>query len=354
MRQEISIGKHRIGVNQPPFIIAEISGNHHQSLDEALKLVQAAKDAGVHAIKIQTYTPDTITLNRRDNEFFIADEKSLWKGKSLYELYQEAHLPWEWHRPIFELCKKLGLICFSTPFDETAVDFLEELEVSCYKIASLEIVDIPLIRKVAATGKPLIISTGTSTLTEIGEAVKAAQESGCQELILLKCTSAYPASPADANLKTLPHLSACFGTLVGLSDHTLGIGVALAAVALGACVVEKHFTLSRDSGGVDDAFSLEPHEFKSLVVESERAWQALGSIQYAPLKTEAVSFSHRPSLYFDSDLAKGEIVCAKHVRSVRPGNGLPPKELENIIGLTVAKDVKRGTPVSWDVFKNQT
>lgn len=349
--QEIVIGKHRVGLNTLPMIIAEMSGNHHQSLDEALKLVEAAKSAGVHAIKLQTYTPDTITLDIRDREFYIADENSLWKGRSLYDLYQEAHLPWEWHQPIFDYCKKLGLTCFSTPFDESAVDFLEELGSPCYKIASLEIVDLPLIRKAAATGKPLIISTGASTLAEIGEAVEAAKEAGCKDLILLRCTSAYPAMPEDAHLRTLPHLSSGFGTLVGLSDHTTGIGVALASIALGACLIEKHMTLSRTSGGVDDAFSLEPEEFKMLVTESERAWKSLGRIHYGALSSEGVTLSHRPSLYFVCDLAKGEIVCAHHVRSVRPGKGLPPKELGNIMGLPIVKDVKMGTPVSWDLFK---
>jgi pseudaminic acid synthase len=349
--KDIIINNRRIGLNYPPYIVAEMSGNHHQSLEEALKFVNAAKEAGVHAIKLQTYTPDTITLNIPDREFFIADEGSLWKGRSLYELYQEAHLPWDWHQPIFNQCKKLGLTCFSTPFDETAVDLLEELEAPCYKIASLEIVDLPLIRKVAATKKPLIISTGASSLSEIDEAVQVAREAGCEDLILLKCTSAYPASPSDANLRTLPHLSECFSTLVGLSDHSLGIGVALASVALGACLIEKHMTLSRSTGGVDDAFSMEPAEFKALVIESERAWQSLGSIKYTPLKTESVTLSHRPSLYFDCDVEKGSIVSARHVRSVRPGKGLPPKELEHLIGLKLTKDVKMGTPVSWDLFK---
>lgn len=350
--KEICIGKYTIGPQHPPFIIAEMSGNHHQSLERALHLVDIAKETGAHALKLQTYTADTITLDIKDREFLIEDNHSLWKGKNLHELYEEAHLPWEWHGPIFERCRELDLLVFSTPFDETAIDFLEELKCPCYKIASLEIVDLPLIRKAAATGKPLIISTGASTLIEIGEAVKAARQGGCQDLILLKCTASYPASPIDSNLRTIPHLAECFNTLIGLSDHTLGIGVPLASIALGACVIEKHFTLSRQDGGVDDVFSLEPEEMKALVVESERAWQSLGSIQYTPLHSERVSFSHRPSLYFVKDMKEGETVESSHVRSVRPGNGLPPKELEKIIGLTIKQAVQYGTAVTWELFKD--
>jgi pseudaminic acid synthase len=349
--QEITLGQHKIGANHPPFIIAEMSGNHHGSLDRALELVKEAKTAGVHAIKLQTYTADTITLNSKEGEFLITDPTSLWKGRNLYDLYEEAHLPWEWHRPIFDYCRELGLLVFSTPFDETAIDFLEELGAPCYKIASLEIVDHPLIQKAAKTGKPLIISTGASTLTEIGEAVEVAHEAGCRELILLKCTSSYPASPKDSHLRTIPHLSDAFKVWVGLSDHTLGIGVPLASIALGACVIEKHLTLSREENGVDDAFSLEPHEFKELVQESKKAWEALGHIQYAPLSSEKVSFSHRPSLYFVQDLQAGETIRRDHIRSVRPGNGLPPKEITKVIGLKVRHPVKKGTPVNWDLLK---
>jgi pseudaminic acid synthase len=348
---EITLEQYKIGPNHPPFVVAEMSGNHHHSLERALQLIQVAKEAGVHALKIQTYRADTITLDVRDREFLVTDKNSLWKGKNLYELYEEAHLPWEWHRPIFDRCREIGLMVFSTPFDETAVDFLEELGAPCYKIASLEITDHPLIRKAAQTGKPLFISTGASTLVEIGEAVTIAREAGCKDLMLLKCTSSYPASPVDSHLRTIPHLAAAFNTPVGLSDHTLGIGVSIASIALGACMIEKHFTISRQEGGVDDAFSLEPQELKALVVELERAWQALGQIQYAPLYSERVSHSHRASLYFVEDLQEGEIIQSQHIRSVRPGNGLPPKEIEKVIGLELRHAVKKGTPVSWDVFK---
>lgn len=350
MQKSIKIGSRHIGPNQPPFIIAEMSGNHHHSLERALKLVDSAKAAGVHAIKLQTYTPDTITLNIKGGEFLIDDKESLWYGRTLYDLYQEAHLPWEWHRPIFERCKELDLIAFSTPFDETAVDFLEKLNVPCYKIASPEIVDLPLIQKAASTGKPLIISTATANLVEISEAVQTARKAGCKDLILLKCTASYPASPEDANLNTIPHLAETFNTLVGLSDHTLGLGVPLASIPLGACVIEKHFTLNRNEGGVDDAFSMEPEEFKTLVIESKRAWQALGEIKYEPLHSERVTYSHRPSLYFVQDVSSGEAVKANHVRSVRPGKGLPPKFIDKVIGLKLTRSVKKGTPVSWELF----
>lgn len=349
--KEIQIGKLTVGPAHPPVIVAELSGNHQHSLERALKLVEMAKNAGVHAIKLQTYTPDTITLDRKEGEFLIKDQESLWKNRNLYELYQEAHLPWEWHAPIFNHCRKWGLEFFSTPFDETAVDFLEKLDVPCYKIASPEIVDHDLIRKVAQTGKPLILSTAASTLVEIGEAVAVAKEAGCQQLILLKCTAEYPASAKNAHLRTLPHLADSFNTLVGLSDHTLGIGVAIASVALGACLIEKHLTFSRQEKGVDSAFSMEPQEFKALVEESKKAWESLGHIHYAPLYAERVTHSHRPSLYFVEDLPQGTVIQSQHIRSVRPGNGLSPKELPHLLGLTLHQSVAKGTPVSWDVFK---
>lgn len=348
---EITIGSYKIGPNHPPFVVAEISGNHNGSLERALQLVDAAKEAGVHAIKLQTYTPDTITLDIKEGEFLISDPKSLWKGRNLYELYQEAHTPWEWHKPIFKYARKLGLAAFSTPFDETAVDFLEDLDVPCYKIGSLEIVDLPLIKKAAETGKPLIISVGAATLAETGEAVAAARDAGCKDLILLKCPKAYPAQPTDCNLLTLPYLASCFNTLVGISDHTLSLGVAVASVALGGCLVEKHFTFSRDEGGVDSAFSLEPKEFKELVEETKNAWQALGKIQFDPLPSELLELTFRPSLYFVEDLSANEIVQPHHIRSVRPGKGLSPKEIDNVIGLRLQKAVRKGTPVHWDLFK---
>lgn len=352
MPKEITIGPYKIGTNHPPFIIAELSGNHQGSLKHALELIDAAKAAGVHAIKLQTYTPDTLTLDAQQPEFLIDDPASLWYGRTLYDLYQEAYTPWEWHEPIFTHCRNLGLATFSTPFDETAVDFLANLNVDCYKIASLEIVDIPLIRTAAKQGKPLLISTGGATLAEITTAVDAARQAGCQDIVLLKCTSAYPASPADMNLYTIPHLASTFGVLAGLSDHTLGIGVPLAAVALGCTVIEKHLTMDRAAGGVDSAFSLEPHEFELLVKESRVAWEALGRVSYGPLASEKTSLSHRPSLYFVEDLSAGEIVMAKHVRSVRPGNGLPPEDIDIILGLRVAQAVKKNTAVSWNHFKN--
>lgn len=348
---EIKIGNQTIGSAHPPMIVAEMSGNHCGSLENALKIVEKAKEAGVHAIKLQTYRPDTITLNSDEKEFYIHEKGSLWDGRRLYDLYQEAHTPWEWHQPIFSLCRKLDIEIFSSPFDETAIDFLETLSPPCYKIASLEIVDHALIQKAARTGKPLIISTGTATLVEIGEAVTAARNAGCKRLILLKCTAAYPAHPIDMHLRTIPHLRDCFETLVGLSDHTLGLGVAIAGVAMGACLIEKHFILDRSKGGVDSGFSLEPSEFRMLVDESKKAWQALGKISYGNLNSEKSIFSLRPSLYFSLDLPAGIIVKQEHICSVRPGCGLPPKELSRIVGLTLNVSVKKGTPVSWELFK---
>lgn len=347
----IKIGNISIGPDFSPFIVAELSGNHHHSLERALELVTMAKQVGAQAVKLQTYTPDTITLDVKEGEFVITDPKSLWAGKNLYELYQEAYTPWEWHEPIFARCRELGLAYFSTPFDESAVDFLETLNVPCYKIASPEIVDLPLIRKVAASKKPLMMSTGAATLVEIAQAVECARSAGCSELILLKCTSSYPAKPEDAHLRTLPHLSQTFDTLVGLSDHTLGIGTAIASVALGGCLIEKHLTLSRKEGGVDDAFSTEPHEFEAMVKESINAWKALGRVNYIPLEAEKVTHSHRPSLYFVQDLQAGEVLRPEHVRSVRPGKGLAPQEIDHILGLKLQFAVKKGTAVDWNFFK---
>jgi N-acetylneuraminate synthase len=344
------IGPRVIGPGEPPLIVAEMSGNHNQSLARALEIVDAAAAAGAHALKIQTYTADTMTLDVRVNEFFIADAGSLWKGKSLYELYQEAHTPWEWHRPIFERCREHGMIGFSSPFDATAVDFLEGLDVPCYKIASFENTDIPLIRKVAATGKPLIISTGMATTAELEESVAAARAAGCADLVLLKCTSTYPASPENTNIATIPDLRERFGCLAGLSDHTTGIGVALASVALGAAVIEKHFTLRRADGGVDSAFSLEPEELRLLVAEAERAWQGLGAVTYGPTEKEKESLVFRRSLYVVSDLAAGSVLTAENVRAIRPGLGLPPRWLDSVLGRRVRCAVKRGTPLSLDLL----
>lgn len=346
----IKIAARVICRNSQPFIIAEMSGNHNQSLDRALEIVDAAAASGAHALKLQTYTADTMTLDIREGEFFIKDPKSLWKGRSLYDLYQEAHTPWEWHKPIFDRCRERGLICFSTPFDDTAVDFLEELDAPCYKIASFENTDIPLIRKVAATGKPMIISTGMATVAELDETVRAAREAGCSDLILLKCTSTYPSTPEHTNIVTIPHLRELFNCEVGLSDHSMGVGVSVASVALGATVIEKHFTLSRTDGGVDSTFSLEPEEMRNLVLETERAWQALGQVSYGPTEYELRSLVFRRSLYVVQDLQSGDVFTPENVRTIRPGNGLPPKFINIFLGRKAATNIKKGTPLSWDLL----
>ena len=345
--RRISLGQRHVGRGHPPLIVAEMSGNHNQSLDRALAIVEAAAKTGAHALKIQTYTADTMTLDINEGEFFVDDPNSLWKGSSLYQLYERAHTPWEWHAPIMRRAKELGMLCFSTPFDETAVDFLELLNVPCYKIASFENTDIPLIRRVAATGKPMIISTGMASLEELDESVRAARDAGCRDLILLKCTSTYPASPLNTNLRTVPHLRELFSCEVGLSDHTMGIGASVAAVALGATVIEKHFTLSRADGGVDSAFSLEPAEMVALVTETERAWQALGGILCGPTDAERSSLAYRRSLYVAQDMEAGDVLTAGNLRAVRPGNGLPPKHLGELLGRKVNRAVKKGTPMSW-------
>lgn len=348
--REIVIQGRGIGSGFAPFIIAEMSGNHNQSLERALEIVDAASAAGAHAVKLQTYTADTITLDVPEGDFFINDPGSLWKGSSLHKLYQQAYTPWEWHERIFQRCRELGMICFSTPFDETAVDFLETLEVPCYKIASFENTHLPLIRKIAATGKPIIMSTGMATIAELDEAVTTAREGGCGNLILLKCTSTYPATPESTNILTIPHMSELFGVQVGLSDHTMGVGVAVAAVALGATVIEKHFTLSRADGGVDSAFSMEPEEMRSLVVETERAWQALGKVSYGPTEKEKASLKFRRSLYVAQDMKAGDMFTTENLRIVRPGLGLPPKYYETFLGRSVRSAVEKGTPVRWDLI----
>jgi len=344
------IGDRSIGIGAPPFVIAEMSGNHNQSLGRALEIVEAVAKSGAHALKIQTYTPDTMTLDIAEGEFFIEDKKSLWKGKSLYQLYGDAYTPWEWHEPIFKRAGELGLIAFSTPFDASSVDFLERLGVPCFKIASFENTDLPLIRRAAATGKPLIISTGMASLAELDETVRAAREAGCRHMVLLKCTSNYPASPANTNIATIPHLRQMFGCEVGLSDHTMGVGVAVASVALGASVIEKHFTLRRADGGVDSAFSLEPEEMAALVIESERAWQALGAVTYGPTEAEQPSLQYRRSLYVAEDMKAGDLFTPEVLRAIRPGLGLPPKYLHVFLGKAVSRDVKKGTPLSWSLI----
>ncbi|MCY8972491.1 pseudaminic acid synthase [Bacillus atrophaeus] len=345
---QINIDGRSIGPHHPPFIIAEMSGNHNQSLERAFKIIEAAAKAGAHALKIQTYTADTMTLNMNTKDFTIEDNNSLWSGSTLYTLYQQAYTPWEWHKPIFDKCRELGMIPLSTPFDESAVDFLEDLGVPIYKIASFENTDIPLIKKVAATGKPIIISTGMATVAEIDETIRAAKEAGCKELILLKCTSTYPASPENTNISTITHMKELFNCQVGLSDHTMGTGVAVASVALGATVIEKHFTLSRADGGVDSAFSLEPHELKELVIETERAWQALGQITYGPTDKEKASLKFRRSIYVKKDIKAGEIFTKENIKVVRPGYGLEPKYFDLIIGRTAKKHISAGTPLGWD------
>lgn len=346
----IKILNHEIGLGSPPFIIAEMSGNHNQSLQRALSIVEAIADSGADAIKLQTYTPDTMTLDLNKGDFFINDDKSLWGGKSLYNLYAEAHTPWEWHKPIFDKARDLGLIAFSTPFDNSSVDFLESLDVPCYKIASFEITDIELIRYVAARKKPLIISTGMASISEIHDAVTAAKESGNSELILLKCTSTYPADPENSNILTIPHMKKLFSCDIGLSDHTMGIGVSVASIALGCAVIEKHFTLDRHDGGVDSSFSMEPSEMKQLVIEAKRAWQALGCVNYSISEKEKKSLMFRRSLYITKNLKLGDILSRDNVRSIRPGLGLPPKFLKAILGRKINKDIKRGTALNWDLI----
>lgn len=346
----LNIGNVAVGKDAAPFIIAEMSGNHNQSLDRALAIVDAIAESGAQALKLQTYTADTMTLDLAEREFFIDNPNSLWKGNSLYNLYEQAFTPWEWHDPIFKRARAHGLVAFSTPFDATAVDFLETLDVPAYKIASFENTDLALIRKVAATGKPVIISTGMASLAEIDEAVHAARSAGCKDLILLKCTSNYPASPASSNLASIPYLKALFQCEVGLSDHTLGIGAAVASVALGASVIEKHVTLNRAEGGVDAAFSLEPAELKQLVTETNTARHALGTIQLGPTEEERASLVFRRTLYICEDLEKGDVLTAKNLRAIRPGLGLPPKFIEQLLGKRVAKAVKRGTSMNWDLI----
>lgn len=334
-----------------PMIIAEMSGNHNQSLERALAIVDAAAKAGVDAIKLQTYTADTMTLDISEGEFFIADKDSLWKGESLYNLYQQAYTPWEWHKPIFDRCKELGIMGFSTPFDATAVDFLEELNVPCYKIASFENIDLPLIKKVAKTGKPMIVSTGMASLAELDDLVRTARENGCTDLTLLKCTSSYPATPEGTNLLTIPHMRELFGCKVGLSDHTLGIGAAVASVALGASAIEKHFTLARADGGVDSAFSMEPEEMAQLVHECEAATQAMGGVSYEVQEQEKKSLQFRRSLYIVEDMKKGDVITEENMRSIRPGLGLSPKYYDRVLGKKVSREIKKGTALDWDMIE---
>lgn len=336
--------------HQGPMIVAEISGNHNGSLDRAFEIVRAAAVAGAHAVKIQTYTADTITLDVDAPAFRVSAGHALWGSRTLHDLYREAYTPWEWHEPIFALAKELGMLAFSTPFDETAVEFLESLDVPIYKIASLEIVDLPLIEQVAATGKPVILSVGTASIAEVADAVEAARRGGCTDLTLLACTSSYPAEPDDANLRRIPAMAEMFGAKVGLSDHTLGVGVSIAATALGASVIEKHVTLRRNDGGVDAAFSLEPEELRLLVDGCDAAARALGSAHVWTTGAESESLRLRPSLYVSADVRAGDVVTLENVRSVRPSGGLPPAELPRVLGRTFSVDAPLGTPVKWELL----
>jgi len=348
---EFKIGKHTLGKKYKPFIIAELSGNHNQSLDRAKDIVKAAAEAGAHALKLQTYTADTITINHRGGLFDITDENSLWHGKNLYELYEEAHTPWEWHKEIFDYAKELGMEAFSSPFDETAVDFLEDLNVPAYKIASFESNHHPLLKKVASTGKPVIISSGASKINDLLESVAVLRSSGCKNITVLKCTSTYPANPENSNIVTIPEFQKHFpDDLIGLSDHTMGIGVSVASVALGARVIEKHFTLRRADGGVDSAFSLEPEEMKNLVVESERAFLALGHVQLDTQKSELASLRYKRSIYITQDIKEGEEFSPANTRIIRPGDGLAPKHMTEVIGQVAKKNLSKGTPLRREYF----
>lgn len=351
MTREIQVANKEIGAEHKPLIIAEMSGNHNQSVEKAFEIVKAAAEAGVDAIKLQSYTADTITFNGSGDAFQIKDEGSLWQGQNLYALYKQAYTPWEWHKPIFDYATELGLIAFSSPFDETAVDFLESLNVPVYKIASFENTDHILLKKVAKTGKPVIMSTGVATIADIQESIKVLETNGCKELVLLKCTSTYPASPEATNILSIPHMRQLYNYPIGLSDHTMGIGVSVASVALGACVIEKHLTLKRAEGGVDAAFSLEPDEFKSLVMEAERAWLGLGKVSYELTDKEKKSLQFKRSLYLVQDIRAGEIITAEHIRSIRPGNGLHTRFYNEVLGKTIKKNLNAGTPLSFELFE---
>lgn len=348
MSKFIQIDGRMIGHQYSPYIIAEMSANHNGSIENAMKLIEIAKKTGADAVKMQTYRPDTITIDCDNDDFQI--KGGLWDGQTLYELYQSAYTPWEWHKPLFNYARKLGITIFSSPFDNTAVDLLEDLNAPAYKIASFEAIDLPLIRYVAKTGKPMIISTGMANIEEINEAVEAARQGGCNSLAILHCVSGYPALASEYNLKTIPDMISRFGLVTGLSDHTLDNTTAIASIALGASIVEKHFTLSRKGGGPDDSFSLEPQELANLCVGCKTAWSAMGSINYAEKGSEAGSIKHRRSLYFVRDLKSGDIVTPENVKSIRPGMGLAPKHYDSVLGKKVLLDVVRGTPVNWDLL----
>lgn len=346
----MQIADFKIGKDCKPFIIAEMSGNHNSSIDRALKIIETAAACGAHAIKLQTYTADTITIDHRGGLFDIKDDTSLWKNRNLYELYKEAYTPWEWHEQLFKCAAKNNIICFSTPFDDTAVDLLENLGAPAHKIASFENNHHPLLKKIAATGKPVIMSSGVSSLSDLSESVKVLRDNGCKDLVLLKCTSNYPSTPENSNLSTIPHMRDLFNCEVGLSDHTMGIGAPIAAVTLGATVIEKHFCLSRAEGGVDSAFSLEPDELKALVIETERAWLSVGVVQYGIQDTEQKSLNFKRSIYVVEDIKEGELFSEKNVRIIRPGDGLQPKYINNILGKASKKNYSKGTPFNFDML----
>lgn len=349
MTHTMHINNRPIGNQHPPYIIAEMSANHNGSLNTAFKIIDEAKKAGADAVKIQSYTADTITLNSRTPDFMI--QGGLWHGQSLYELYQKAHLPWDWHAPLFDYAREQNITLFSSPFDRSAVDLLESLNAPAYKIASFEAIDLPLIRYAAQTGKPMIISTGMADAEEIQQAIDTARDAGCRDLVVLHCVSGYPAPAADYNLRTLPDMAGRFGTLVGLSDHTLDNTTAIAAVTLGACVIEKHFTLDRNGGGPDDSFSLEPADMAALCRDSKTAWQALGHIEYGLKSSEQGNIQFRRSLYFVRDLKAGDIIDETAIRSVRPGYGLPPKHYDALLGKRLTRNVAANTPTTWDAFE---
>lgn len=347
----IHIAGREVGRDCEPFIIAELSGNHNQDYELAKQMVLAASQAGVDAIKLQTYTADSMTLDHDTKEFVIQEEDNLWHGESLHSLYHKAATPYEWHAPLFAYANELGMLAFSSPFDEHAVDFLDELNVPCFKIASFELTDLPLIAKAASKGKPLIMSTGMASLSEIEDAVKTANQAGCFDIVLLKCTSTYPATPENTNLKTIPSMRSTFGVQVGLSDHTAGIGVSVASVALGATVIEKHFVLDKSAGGVDAAFSLEPPELASLVKETNAAWQALGGVCYGGTDSEEKSKQYRRSIYASRDIAKGEILGKDNLKIIRPAFGLAPKHWQTVLSKAAKVSIKKGTPLSWELVE---
>lgn len=344
----LTINGRLISPQEPPYIIAEMSANHNGDIQRAFDIITAAKEAGADAVKLQTYRPDTITFNSRAEDFMI--HGGLWDGQSLYQLYDSAYMPWEWHKPLFEFAKKIGITIFSSPFDTTAVDLLEELNAPAYKIASFEAIDIPLIEYVAKTGKPMIISTGMANAEEIQEAVTAARNAGCQQLAILHCVSGYPAPAADYNLRTLQDMQSRFGLPVGLSDHTLTNTTAIASVVLGGCIIEKHVTLDRTAGGADDSFSLEPKELKELCVNAKMAWESVGNVDYGLKSSEKANVKFRRSLYVVKDIAAGELITSENVKSIRPGYGLAPKYLQKVLNQVVNRDVKAGTAVSWDML----